>query len=92
MGRAACPTPSWEPAATAAFSRHAQRYGTRRLRAELRAEEHAVGRYALRTWLRRRGLRALSTRAQRPRTTVADPAAVVAENLLLGQPAPTTPN
>ena len=29
---------------------------------------------------------------QRPRTTVVDPAAVVAENLLLGQPAPTAPN
>lgn len=42
--------PSWGPAATAAFSRHALR------------------------------------------TTVADPAAVVAENLLLGQPAPTAPN
>lgn len=51
-----------------------------------------MGRYALRTWLRRRGLRALSTRPQRPRTTVTDPAAVVAENLLLGQPAPTAPN
>lgn len=25
--------PSWEPAATAAFLRHTQRYGTRRLRA-----------------------------------------------------------
>ena len=62
------------------------------MRAELRAEGHAVGRYALRTWLRRRGLRALSTRPQRPRTTVADPAAVVAENPLLGQPAPTAPN
>lgn len=59
----------------------------RRLRAELRAAGHAVGRYAL----RRRGLRALSTRLQRPRTTVADPAAIVAENLLLGQPVPTAP-
>lgn len=86
------PTPEWEPAASAAFSRHAQRYGTRRLRAELRAEGYAVGRYALRSWLRRRGLRALSTRPQRPRTTVADPAAVVAENLLLGQSPPTTLN
>ena len=85
-------TPAWEPAATAAFSRHAQRYGTRRLRAELRAQGHAVGRYALRSWLQRRGLRALSTRPQRPRTTVADPAAVVAENLLLGQPASNAPN
>ena len=92
LSRAARPTPSWEPAASAAFARHAQRYGTRRLRAELRAEGHAVGRYALRNWLRRRGLRALSTRPHRPRTTVADPAAVVAENLLLGQPAPTAPN
>lgn len=90
--RAVRPLPSWEPAATAAFSRHAQRYGTRRLRAELRAEGYAVGRYALRTWLRRRGLCALSTRPQRPRTTVADPATSVAENLLLGQPAPTAPN
>ncbi|QNE42382.1 IS3 family transposase (plasmid) [Hymenobacter sp. NBH84] len=86
--RAARPTPTWEPAATAAFSRHAQRYGTRRLR----AEGHTIGRYALRSWLRRCGLQALSTRPQRPRTTVADPAAVVAENLLLGQPAPTAPN
>lgn len=90
--RAARSTPSWEPAANAAFSRHAQRYGTRRLRVELQAEGHAVGRNALRSWLRRRGLRALSTRPHRPRTTVADPAAVVAENLLLGQPAPAAPN
>jgi putative transposase len=92
LGWAARLTPEWDPAANAAFSRHAQRYGTRCLRAELRAEGHAVGRYALRTQLRRRGLRALSTRPQRLRTTVADPAAVVAENLLLGQPAPTAPN
>jgi len=85
-------TPAWEPVASAVFSRHAQRYGTRRLRAELRAAGHAVGRYALRSWLHRRGWRALSTRPQRPRTTVVDPAAVVAENLLLNQPAPTAPN
>ncbi|WP_354586392.1 IS3 family transposase [Hymenobacter sp. UYCo722] len=83
------PTPlvaPWQPAAQAVFTRHARRYGTRRLRAELRAEGHAVGRYALRTWLHRNGLRALSTRPQRPRTTVPDQAAVVAENRLLGQP------
>ena len=88
---AAAPAP-WQAAAQAAFTRHARRYGTRRLRAELRAEGHAVGRYALRSWLHRHGLRALSTRPQRPRTTVADPAAVVAENRLLGQPAPTAPD
>jgi transposase InsO family protein len=87
----ATPAP-WQAAAQAAFTRHARRYGTRRLRAELRAEGHAVGRYALRSWLHPHGLRALSTRPLRPRTTVADPAAVVAENRLLGQPTPTAPN
>ena len=51
-----------------------------------------MGPYALRTWLHRHGLRALSTRPQRPRTTVTDPAAVVAENRLLGQPAATAPD
>ena len=87
------PTPApWQAAAQAAFTRHARRYGTRRLRAELRDEGHAVGRYALRSWLHRHGLRALSTRPHRPRTTVADPAAIVAENRLLGQPAPTAPD
>jgi len=62
------------------------------LRAELQAEGHAVGHYALRTWLHRNGLWVLSTRPPRPRTTVADPAAIVAENRLLGQPAPTAPD
>jgi transposase InsO family protein len=83
---------AWQEAAQAVFTRHARRYGTRRLRAELHGEGHAVGRYALRSWLHRNGLRALSTRPLRPRTTVADPAAVVAENRLLGQPAPMAPN
>ena len=90
--RPARSTAEWQEAAQAAFTRHARRYGTRRLRAELRAEGHAVGRYALRSWLYRNDLRALSTRPQRPRTTVADPAAVVAANRLLGQHAPTAPN
>ena len=91
-GRTQRPSAPWQAAAQAAFMRHARRYGTRRLRAELRAEGHAVGRYALRSWLHRHDLRALSTRPQRPRTTVADPAAIVAENRLLGQPAPTAPD
>lgn len=86
------PNAGWQEAAHAAFSRHARRYGIRRLRAELHAEGHAVGRYALRSWLHRQGLRALSTRPHCPRTTVADPAAVVAENRLLGQPTPTAPD
>jgi putative transposase len=82
----------WQVAAQAAFTRHARSYGTRRLRAELYAEGHSMGRYALLTWLRQHGLLALSARPHRSHTTVADPAAVGAENRLLGQPAPTAPN
>ena len=36
----------------------------------------------------RHKLQALSTRPQRPRTTVVNPVAIIAENRLLGQPAP----
>ena len=61
----------WCSAAQTVFARHAYRYGTRRSR----AEGHAVGRYALLSWLRHQGLYALSTRPQRPHTTVVDPAA-----------------
>jgi len=84
--------PSLGPIATATFSRHTRHYGTRRLRAELRAQGHAVGRYALLPWLLRRGLRALSSCPQRPRTTAANLAAVVVEDLLLSQPVSTIPN
>lgn len=66
--------------AQAAFTRNALHYGTQRLRAEL----HARGHYALHILLHRNGLRALNTCLQRPRTTVADSAAVVVENRLLG--------
>lgn len=40
--RAAKPqtAPDWQPAAQQAFTRHAGRYGTRHIRAELRAEGH----------------------------------------------------
>jgi len=51
-----------------------------------------VGRCARRPWLHRNGPRAVSTRPPRPRTTVADPAAVAAENRLPGQSAPTAPD
>jgi len=86
------PAPAWQPAAPAASERPAERYGTRRLRAELRADGHAVGRYALRTWLRGSSWQALRPRPQRPRTTGADPRAGAAENRLLGQPAPAVLN
>ena len=79
-------------AAQAAFTRHARRYYTRCLRAGLRVEDYAAGRFALRSWLHRQGLHAFISRLQRSRTAAAGPTAVVAENRLLGRPAPSAPN
>ena len=59
---------------------------------QLHDEGYAVGRSALRTRLHRNDLRVLITRPQRPRTSVADPAAGVAENRLLGRTEPTPPD
>jgi len=60
---------AWQTAMVQAFTAHKQRYGTRRLRAELQAQGYRVGRQRLRTELRRRGLRAAQPRAFTPRTT-----------------------
>ena len=84
--------PAWQVAVRQAFARHSQRYGTRRLRAEVQAEGHRVGRWRIRRVLRAHGLRAQQPRSFVPRTTDSDPAARAAPNRLLGQPAPTAPN
>lgn len=84
--------PTWEQAAVTAFAQHQRRYGTRRLRAELRAQGYAVGRYRLRGVLRRHGLRALQPRRFTPRTTDSTHGHRCAPNHLLGQPRPTHPN
>lgn len=83
---------SWQTALVQTFIHHKRRYGTRRLRAELQAQGHRVGRQRLRTALRERGLRALQPRAYTPRTTDSTHGLRCAPNLLLGQPAPTRPN
>jgi len=55
--------PAWQVAVREAFAHHSQRYGTRRLRAEVQANGHAVGR-----WRIRRVLHAYGLRAQQPRS------------------------
>ena len=75
-----------------AFVHHAQRYGMRRLRAEVQAQGHAVGRWRIRRVLKVHGLRAQQPRSFVPRTTSSDPAVRAAPNRLLGQPAPIAPN
>ena len=72
-----------------AFAYHSQRYGTRRLRAEVQAQGHAVGRWRIRRMLKAYGLRAQPPRSFVPRTTNSDPA-VRAQPL--ARPAPASPN
>ena len=84
--------PAWQVAVRKAFADHSQRYGTRRLRAEVHAQGHAVGRWRIRRLLREHGLRAQQPRSFVPRTTDSDPVVRAAPNRLLGQPAPTAPN
>ena len=50
--------PAWQLAVRPAFARHGRRYGTRRLRVEVHAEGHAVGRGRIRRTLAQYGLRA----------------------------------
>ena len=84
--------PAWQVAVREAFVHHSQRYGTRRLRAEVQAQGHAVGRWRIRRVLHAHGLRAQQPRSFVPRTTDSDPAVRAAPNRLLGQPVPTVPN
>jgi transposase InsO family protein len=84
--------PAWQAAVREAFAYHGQRYGTRRLRAEVQAQGHAVGRWRIRRVLKAHGLRAQQPRSFVPRTTDSDPAVRAAPNRLFGQPAPAFPN
>ncbi|MBO3272172.1 IS3 family transposase [Hymenobacter defluvii] len=86
------PAPAWERAIVRAFQRHARRYGTRRLRAEVHAEGHRVGRGRIRRVLAAHGLRAQQPRSFVPRTTDSGHGRRVAPNRLRGQPRPTAPN
>lgn len=83
---------AWQTAMVHAFTSHKQRYGTRRLRAELQAQGYRVGRQRLRTELRRRGLRAVQPHAFTPRTTDSTHGLRCAPNCLLDQSKPTKSN
>ena len=86
------PEPAWQVAVRKEFAWHSARYGTRRLRAELHAQGHRVGRWRIRRTLAAAGLRAQQPRSFVPRTTDSDPNVRAAPNRLLAQPAPTAPN
>ena len=77
--------PDWQVAVREAFADHGQRYGTRRLRAEVQAQGHRVGRWRVRRVLKAYGLRAQQPRSFVPRTTDSAPAVRAAPNRLLGR-------
>lgn len=66
------------------FRLHRRRYGSRRIRAQLAAQGTKVGRFAVRSAMRRQSLRAISARRCVPRTTDSRHGVAPAPNLLLG--------
>jgi len=69
---------------TQAFWRHARRYGSRRLRAELQAQGELVGRHRVRAIMRAADLRAIQPKSFVPRTTNSRHGGRVSPNLLDG--------
>ncbi len=65
------------------FVYHRRRYGSRRIRAELAAQGIAVGRFQVRSLMRRQQLQAIAPRRFRPRTTDSRHTVVPSPNLLL---------
>lgn len=74
------------------FWRHSRRYGSRRVKAELRAEGLAVGRDCVRRVMREEGLRAIQPRSFVPRTTDSRHGQRTSPNLLLGRQPASRPN
>ena len=77
---------------TKVFWRHARRYGSRRITAELRAEGCAAGRARVRRVMRERGLRAIQPKSYVPRTTDSRHGKRMSPNLLLDRGPVTRPN
>ena len=70
------------------FFRHARRYGSRRVEAELKAEGVGIGRHRIRRLMREQGLRAIQPKQFVPRTTNSRHRLGYSENLLLGMKLP----
>ncbi len=65
------------------FCAHRRRYGARRIRAELAAQGKSVGRFQVRSLMRRQNLQAIAARRFRPQTTDSRHAVQPSPNLLL---------
>jgi hypothetical protein len=67
------------------FYLHRRRYGSRRITAELKAQEIKVGRFQVRSLMRGRGLQAIAPRRFRPQTTDSRHTVAPSPNLLLNE-------
>ncbi len=67
------------------FDAHRRRYGARRITAELKAQGVGVGRFQVRSLMRRLQLQAIAPRRFRPQTTDSRHASQVSPNLLLDE-------
>ena len=76
------PTDELTPQVTAAFWRHARRYGSRRLTAELQAERLVIGRRRVRRIMQTENLRAIQPKSFVPRTTNSRHGGRMSPNLL----------
>lgn len=65
------------------FKVHLNRYGSRRIVAEMRDQGFTVGRFMVRQRLKEQGLKAIQPRSFVPKTTQTDPLLRRSENLLL---------
>lgn len=74
------------------FWEHKRRYGSRRITAELHEEGHIVGRYQVRTLMKKEGLKAIQPKSFVPKTTDSRHGKAICKNLLLDQPLPNAPN
>ncbi|MCP9496839.1 MAG: IS3 family transposase [Pyrinomonadaceae bacterium MAG19_C2-C3] len=67
----------------AVFYQHRRRYGSRRIGAELLAQGIGIGRFQVRSLMRRQSLRAIAAKCFRPQTTDSRHSSKVSPNLLL---------
>ena len=65
------------------FEEHLQRYGSRRIEAELKESGYEAGRYQIRQRMQEQGLKAIQPRSFVPKTTQTNPNLQYSPNLLL---------
>ena len=74
------------------FENHKRRYGSRRIREELKDKGFEIGLYRVRRMMAEQGLEAIQPRRFVPRTTQSHPSLQRSPNLLLEAPFPQAPN